>query len=877
MTGFRIKVLLIDEDTYFTADEAQTLQQAGFEVIQAPTRKIGLTSVNIDSPDVILITIDPCNRMGGIQTAQIILENYDIPIIFLTSDTDPDLLKETEEIGLYGISLCKMDSRLLAAAIKTAHRLHTTIRDLKLKNESLKRAQSSSPAAARVNPEGKDVEDLLQKSEARFQETQRLAGLGNWEWDSRLDRVTWSKELYALALLDDRLPAPTYAEHNRFYTEDSIRRLSAAVEQTMKTGMPYDLDLEMICTDGSKKWLLARGEAVYDENHQISGLRGTVLDITTRKRAEDALAESEERFKAITSNTPDHIILQDINLRYQFVVNPQLGLKKEDYLGKTDADILPKDDAEVLTRLKRQVLECDQAIQVEIPLNDADGKKVYFNGYYIPRHDSSGKVIGIVGYFRNVTEHKLVEDTLKERETLFRMIVESSRDGINLLDLASGKYIFMSPAQVAMTGFSAEEMNNLSAEEAYERVHPEDRHISIEQQKLIAAGQDTPGIVEYRWKVKSGEYRWFSDSRKLARDQAGNPVALVGISRDITDQKQVEIALIKSEKKWRSLFNLLPVGVSVVDAENIVSDNNPALSQILDLTHEEMIKGSYRSRKYFRSDLTSMPREEFPSLRAAREQTTIRNVEIGIQKEDDRFIWTSVSAAPFAPGNSTVTVTVDITAVKQTEAALRQALAEKDTLMRELQHRVKNSLNMAASLLVLESDNLPDEHTRAIFKNIETRLHTMSSLYDQLNQSTRIDLIDLQQYLQTLVQKLSEAYLAEERQVKIVTRIIPLTIEPRRAMPIGLVINELVTNSLKYAFPAERSGLINVELYENGDNLCLRVADNGIGLNQAQLKNRASGLGFMLVEILAEQLRGSVKVENEGGFTALVSFAKNLL
>jgi PAS domain S-box-containing protein len=153
-------------------------------------------------------------------------------------------------------------------------------------------------------------------------------------------------------------------------------------------------------------------------------------------------------------------------------------------------------------------------------------------------------------------ERKRAEETLQKSEELLRTVIENSRDGINMLDLRTGRYILMSPSQVALTGFTAEEINNISAEEAYDRVYPADRKISVAQQKLIASGYDTPYAVEYRWKVKSGEYRWFSDSRKLVRDSEGRPIAMVGISRDITEHKRAEEALRRSEERQAFLLRL---------------------------------------------------------------------------------------------------------------------------------------------------------------------------------------------------------------------------------------------------------------------------------------------------------------------------------
>ncbi len=150
-----------------------------------------------------------------------------------------------------------------------------------------------------------------------------------------------------------------------------------------------------------------------------------------------------------------------------------------------------------------------------------------------------------------LAEQRRIEEALRQSETRFRTVIEHSRDGINMLDLATGQYVFMSPAQVALTGFTAEELSGMTASAAYERVHPEDRELSIRQQRAIAEGKEPERTVEYRWMVKSGEYRWFSDSRKLVRNERGEPVALVGVSRDITDQKRAEEERLRAEEAVR--------------------------------------------------------------------------------------------------------------------------------------------------------------------------------------------------------------------------------------------------------------------------------------------------------------------------------------
>lgn len=158
------------------------------------------------------------------------------------------------------------------------------------------------------------------------------------------------------------------------------------------------------------------------------------------------------------------------------------------------------------------------------------GQRMY-RACYSGVRDADGSPGGVLLVLRDRTETERL-----------RTLVENSRDGLNLLDLRTGLYTFMNPAQVAMTGFTQQEMNAIAAEDATARVHPDDRHVSMEQMVGVAVGMDPGSPVEYRWRVKSGEYRWFSDTRKLVRDAEGRPVALVGVSRDITDLRRAEEA-----------------------------------------------------------------------------------------------------------------------------------------------------------------------------------------------------------------------------------------------------------------------------------------------------------------------------------------------
>jgi PAS domain S-box-containing protein len=182
----------------------------------------------------------------------------------------------------------------------------------------LKNGNGSSPlvfALVEDITERKRAETSLRQREADLSEAQRLAKVGSWQWDPQTDVVTWSRELYLIAGRDPSLPAVSYKEHSTLYTAESWERLRQAVEEALQTGKPYELDLEMIRADGTRRWLIGRGEASRDPSGRIAQLRGTVQDITERKNANDALAtwgrrlieaQEEERTR-VARDLHDHI------------------------------------------------------------------------------------------------------------------------------------------------------------------------------------------------------------------------------------------------------------------------------------------------------------------------------------------------------------------------------------------------------------------------------------------------------------------------------------------------------------------------------------------------------------------------------------------
>ena len=300
-----------------------------------------------------------------------------------------------------------------------------------------------------------------------------------------------------------------------------------------KAAVSLENSAALVARDGREIPIEDSAAPIRDTAAGADSPAGAVLvfhDISEKKRAQEALRQSEERLRVIAESTPDHIVVQDLSFRYVLVANPQFGFAVEEMIGKTDHDLLPSDDADRLDEIKHRVVQTGQAVRAEIPLTSRRGGEQFFDGSYVPKFDSRGRPDGVIGYFRNVTARKRAEDdlrqargdlekrfeertadlvrfyeALREREEKYRLLSEISADIIVTHD-PGGRLTYVNQAGLSLAGYSGTEALSLSVSQILTACAPDPAQSAGYEAELIAkSGQRIPVDVRSAPILRQGQ------------------------------------------------------------------------------------------------------------------------------------------------------------------------------------------------------------------------------------------------------------------------------------------------------------------------------------------------------------------------------------
>jgi len=538
-----------------------------------------------------------------------------------------------------------------------------------------------------------------------------------------------------------------------------------------------------------------------------------------------------------------------------------LGYARDELAGMPIGQVVPRfTDAPAWAELT-EALEAGGSEILELTYRRRDGSTLpmEIQARLIRLRDGDDFVLQVA---RDIAEQKRTEEALKVSQEYANNILESSLDII----IAVGndrRVIEFNRAAEESFGYGREEVLGRHVQMLYARGH---EHDMVHEQTLLRGRM----LTEISNRRKNGEEFPCLLASSILRDAEGRQIGVMGISRDISERKQTERALRESQEYAQSILLSSLDMIIAVDNDRHIIEFNAAAEECFGHTRDEVI-GKHVSMLYADADdhswvhrLTRLEGrlvtevrnrkksgDEFPALLASSCLRDLDGVEIGVMG-----------------------ISRDITEQKLAEEALQAALREKEILLRELHHRVKNNLQVISGLFFLQSRATKDEEARRTLQEAENRIHALGLIHEKLFQRRNLDRIDFGTYVRELMDNLLVAYSLDAQDIDLVVRAKEVSLGVEKAIPCALLLNELVSNALKHAFPDGRDGEIRV-VFDREEDLGryrLVVRDNGIGPPDGFDLRSGRSVGLQIVRLLTEQMRAEVLVETEGGLGVTVTF-----
>ena len=335
------------------------------------------------------------------------------------------------------------------------------------------------------------------------------------------------------------------------------------------------------------------------------------------------------------------------------------------------------------------------------------------------------------------------------------------------------------------------------------------------------------------------------------------------------DKRGSQIA--ESEEKYRLLFELSPQYIIVSNLDGEIYDVNEHVSKFIGLEKDKL-----RSKSIF--DLKLLPPEKIDEtkelLRIIGDGGKVQAYETKIldRMGNERHVKIYNKLLNINGEDMIIFVIQDLTDIKKAQRELEKALEEKELLLKEIHQRVKNNLMIISSLLSLQARYLKDKEAFEIFKESENRAKSMALIYERLYRSSNLKEIDMMDYLKTLARGIFTSY--SPPGVKLNFDIDKIKMDIEQAIPVGLIVNELITNSFKHAFPENGEGEVNLKLKSLDGKIFLEVSDNGIGFPEDLDWQNTESLGLQLVKSLADQINAEVRMISDNGTTFRLTIPK---
>jgi len=733
-------------------------------------------------------------------------------------------------------------------------------------NISLLKSRPSPLVLAMVEDitEEKKAAETLRESDQRL----RLAALAGkmfaYEWDAATDVIMRSAD-FAQVLGNEPMETTGQQILARTHPDDR-ERVKAAVASLTPENPHLQITYRMARTDGTIVWLERASRAHFDEQGKMLRLVGMMADITERKQAEEALKESEQRFRLVADTAPALIWMSGTDKVCTYLNKPWLdftGRSLEEELTNGWAEGVHPDDVEKCLDTYTQSFDRREKYSVEYRLRRYDGEYRWILDIGVPRFNQDGSFAGYIGIGVDVTERKQAEQELGRANERLHLAIEAGSAGGWEINLRTGKNVWFGKAyaQLGMTPDQSSE----SQEDFRNRVHEDDRERVVHALE-VAKEKHEEFAEDFRVVWQDGTTHWLRSRGRYYYSANGEPERMLGISLDITNRKRAEEALQSSERRYRLLFERNVAGVGIASLDGRLLDCNDGWARILGYESKDELLGRHASEFYFN------PAQRQPLVEELFKKQVLFSRELQLRRKDGTPVWVLFNAAALHSDHDTRIVQatmVDISEGKRAEEALsdmtRKLIDAQEQERSRIGRELHDDINQRLAMLSLELEQLQDDPTEVksrvseLRKQIADISNDVQALSHDLH-SSKLEYLGVVAGMKSWCKEFAERHKIQIDFKNDVPTAVPLDI----GLPVFRVLQQALDNATKH------SGVrrVDVQLHEDSSEIHLIISDSGKGFDiESALQSKGLGLTSMRERIRLVNGTISIKSEPMGGTT----------
>ena len=687
---------------------------------------------------------------------------------------------------------------------------------------------------------------------------------------------------------------PFFAENTGFSAEEAIgntpsilnsglqsKELYADLWSTIESGQTWNGELLNRKKNGELFWERVSISPVRDETHSVTQFIAVYQDIGKQKRTELELERRERLLNSIEKINKTGGWEIDINTGEIFWTDELFNIHAFEKNG--DIDFISEslkcyhsDDIKIVREAFNEVIETGKGFDLTLRFKDANENKKWIRTITESLRAEDGSISKIIGSVKDVTDEIEQKDELKETRIRLEYALAGTRAGYWDWDIKNESLV-LNERWATMLGYTLEELSPVSLSTWERLTHPKDFE---KAQKLIEkcfSGENSVYETNLRMKHKNGEWRWISDRGAVfGRDKYGLPVRMVGTHIDITDWVHDRQKVEASEKRYRTLFEESS-DANLLEQEGYIVDCNMAAVQILGYQSKEELIGKMVSEISHQETNRELNEQVFDHMKEqTKQQGHVRFEWKHIKKDGTVFpveiMLTNLDDKEYK--DTRYVVFRDLTKRKEAEDALMKSYEERGLLLGEIHHRVKNNLAIISGLVQLQMFKSQNKNDIQLLSKTTNRIQSIALIHEQLYQSENFANISLAENITKQIEFIRNMYDTESREVHTDLDLDDVKVDIDLAIPVGLLINEILNNAYKYAFIGRTEGTISVSLKNHKGQIHLIIKDDGVGMNPEE-HDRESTLGTTLIENLLKQMEAEVEMQTKNGVSYDIIFANN--